>query len=111
MLKDAKCFKKIIIVCGRVDMRKGSAGLSAIVQLKYDMRTTEKGTLFLFRGRRSDRLKGLVWEGDGYLVLSKALKTGSFQWPRNTEEAISITQEQFERLMNGFTIDSTIRGR
>ena len=109
MLKDAKCFKKIVIVCGRVDMRKGADGLAAIVRLRYGINTLEKDTLFLFRGLHTDRIRGLVWEGDGYLLLSKRLIRGSFQWPRNREEAKTITQEEFERLMNGFAIDPVIR--
>ena len=88
---------------------EGSAGLSAIVQLKYDIRTTEKGTLFLFRGRRSDRLKGLVWEGDGFLLLYKRLSDGKFQWPRSMEEMKMMDEEQFHRLMSGFAIESSIK--
>ena len=108
MLKDAKCFKKIVIICGRVDMRKGADGLAAIVRLNYGMNTLEKDTLFLFHGRRSDRIKGLVWDQDGYLLLSKRLFQGAFQWPRNRDEAKAITQEEFERLMDGFSIESSI---
>ena len=61
--------------------------------------------LFLFCGSRTDRIKGLVFEGDGYLLLYKRLTKGNFRWPRNTQEAMSITQE----LMQGMTIVSNIR--
>ena len=108
MLKDAKCFKKIVIVCGKVDLRKGADGLAAIVRLNYGMSTVEKDTLFLFRGCSSNKIKGIVWEGDGLLLLSKTLLQGTFQWPKNRDEAKAITQEDFERLMNGFSIESSI---
>ena len=108
MLKDAKCFKKIIIVCGRVDLRKGANGLAAIVRLNYGINTMEKDVLFLFRGLSASKIRGLCWEGDGYLLLSKTLVRGSYSWPKNREEAKAITQEQFERLMDGFSIESTI---
>ena len=58
---------------------------------------------------RSDRIKGLVFEGDGYLLLYKRLSAGKFQWPRTPQEAMCITQEQFDWLMSGMMVVSTIR--
>lgn len=73
------------------------------------MSSCEKDVLFLFCGTKSDRIKGLVFEGDGYLLLYKRLGAGRFRWPRNKQEAMEITQEQFDWLMQGMTIVSTIR--
>ncbi len=109
MLNDAKGFSRIVIACGRTDLRRGIDGLAAIVQEQFQMDPGEKNVLFLFCGTRPDRIKGLVYEGDGYLLLYKRLSTGKFRWPRNRQEAMSITQEQFEWLMKGMTIVSTIR--
>ena len=64
MLKDGIGFSRVIVCCGRVDLRKGIPGLTAYVRLNYGLSTTEKGTLFLFCGNRSDRIKGIVFEGD-----------------------------------------------
>ena len=36
-------------------------------------------------------IKGLVWEGDGFLLLYKRLELGGFSWPRTKEEALEIT--------------------
>lgn len=51
-------------------------------------------------------IKALVWEGDGFLVMTKKTSNGHFMWPRNREEVMSLTPEQFGRLMHGFTISS-----
>lgn len=109
MLNDARGFKRIVIACGKTDLRRGVDGLVTIVQEQFKMEPGERGVLFLFCGTKSDRIKGLVYEGDGYLLLYKRLSSGRFRWPRNQQEAMSITQEQFDWLMRGLTIVSTIR--
>ena len=112
MLKEGAGCTKVIICCGTVDLRRGVDGLAAYVRLNYGLDTTEKGTLFLFCGRRADRIKGIMFEGDGMLLLNKKLSHGNrFHWPRTTEEARELTEDQFLRLMNGFPIDSTITER
>lgn len=110
MLNDATetTFKKVYLACGRTDLRCGAMGLAALVKLKYQLDPYDKGTLFLFCGRRLDRIRGLLWEGDGFLLISKALCNGRFQWPRNSEDLRSLTYEQYRLLMSGFTIDRGI---
>ena len=87
----------IYIVCGHTDMRKSIDGLAAIVsqQFKLDLFSD---SLFLFCGRRRDRLKALLWEGDGFIMLYKRLENGRFNWPRNEQEVRNLTQEQFAKL-------------
>ena len=78
-------------------MRKSIDGLAAIVsqQFKLDLFSD---SLFLFCGRRRDRLKALLWEGDGFIMLYKRLENGRFNWPRNEQEVRNLTQEQFAKL-------------
>ncbi len=109
MLNDAKGFSRIIIACGRTDLRRGIDGLAAVVAEQFQLDPAEKNVLFLFCGTKTDRIKGIVFEGDGYLLLYKRLSAGRFRWPRTQEEAMAITQEQFDLLMQGMTIVSTIR--
>lgn len=104
MLNNATCFSKVYIVCGRTDLRKGIDGLSALIKFQYELDPFEKDILFLFCGRRTDRIKGLVWEGDGFLLLYKRLNIGGFSWPRNRDEALEITKEQYSMLMKGLEI-------
>lgn len=72
----------------------GIDGLASMVQqqLQLDPFTN---TLFLFCGRRWDRIKALYWEGDEFLLLYKRLKSGSFQWLRSEEEAKLLTPQQY----------------
>lgn len=101
MLAEAAGAKRIIIACGRVDLRKGIDGLAQLIRTKYDLNPFEKNVLFLFCGCRGDRIKGLLWEGTGFLLLYKRLEDGAFIWSRNTEEAAELTHEQYQMLMSG----------
>lgn len=108
MLSESK-FQEVYVACGYTDLRKGIDGLAAIVANQFELDPFRKDILFLFCGRRADRIKGLVWEGDGFLLLYKRLQDGHFQWPRNQDEATQITQEQYEWLMDGMSIQSSIK--
>lgn len=66
------------IVTGYTDLRRSIDGLAAIVQAQMQL-DPYSTALFLFCGRRCDRIKGLLWEGDGFLLLYKRLDNGKFQ--------------------------------
>ena len=84
---------------GYTDLRHGIEGLTAIVRFQFHLDPYDKNTLFLFCGRRSDRIKALLWEGDGFLLMYKRLETGAFSWPRSADEAVAIAEEQYRLLM------------
>jgi len=109
MLREASGIKRVILACGRTDLRKGMDSLAALVRLAYGLDPLEEGTLFLFCGLKKDRLKGLVFEGIGFCLLTIRLTDGKFQWPNTPDEARDITMEQYHRLMDGFAIESSIR--
>ena len=101
MLEDAAAIRKVVIACGYVDLRKGIDGLSMIIGDRYRQNPFEKGTLFLFCGRRSDRIKGLLWMGNGFLLLYKRLESGYLSWPRSSESAGVLSVVDFQYLMLG----------
>lgn len=109
MLNDAKSFKKVYIACGRTDLRYGIDGLAMIIQTQFHLNPFDEGTLFLFCGTKSDRIKGLLWEGDGFLLLIKRLENGRYQWPRSIQELKEMSQQQYEWLMQGLTVEPTIK--
>ena len=108
MLNDATCFKKIFIVTGYTDLRSGIDRLADTIRSYLGEDAIEADTLYLFCGRRTDRIKGLVWEEDGFLLIYKRLEAGTFQWPRSEAEARNITSEQYHLLMSGYSIDPSI---
>ena len=85
-------------------MRKSIDGLCALVQTQYQMNPYGR-SIFLFCGRRTDRIKALLYEGDGFLLLYKRLSDGKFRWPRNESEVKDITMQQYRWLMDGLAIE------
>ena len=104
MLNDLPCGTQVYLVTGYTDLRRSIDGLAAIVQGQLQLDPFCKG-FFLFCGRRCDRIKGLLWEGDGFLLLYKRLDNGRFQWPRNETEAKLLTPQQTRWLLEGLTIE------
>ena len=78
MLNDLPAGQQVYLITGYTDLRRSIDGLATIVQsqLQLDPFST---ALFLFCGRRRNRIKGLLWEGDGFLLLYKRLDNGQFQ--------------------------------
>ena len=104
MLNDFTGAEHIWIACGYTDLRKGIDGLALLVQKNFELDPFGNG-LFLFCGKRNDRIKALYWEGDGFVLLYKRLERGRFQWPRTQAQALSVTVQQFRWLMEGLCIE------
>ena len=68
MLSDFTGAEKVYIACGYTDLRRGIDGLAAMVQQEFSL-DPFTNTLFLFCGRRRDRIKALYWEGNGFVLL------------------------------------------
>ena len=96
--------ENVYVACGYTDMRRSIDGLAVTVQKVFRL-DPFTNSLYLFCGKRSDRIKALYWEGDGFLLLYKRLERGRFQWPRHETEARRITPQQLRWLMEGLHIE------
>ena len=110
MLSDFTGADKVNIACGYTDLRRGIDGLAGIVQQQFHL-DPFTNTLFLFCGRRRDRIKALYWEGNGFVLLYKRLENGVFQWSRSEAEARELTPQQYRWLMEGLQIHGGITDR
>ena len=84
MLNDFNCSCPVYIACGYTDLRRGIDGLAGIVQSQFQMDPFQRA-MFLFCGRKRDRLKALYWEGDGFLLLYKTAGTGQLSMAEDEE--------------------------
>lgn len=85
-------------------MRKGIDGLAAIIEGVFELDPFGR-SLFLFCGRNRCKIKGLLWDGDGFLLLYKRLDNGVYRWPRCEAEAKVLTAQQVRWLLEGLEIE------
>ena len=107
MLSDAFEIRRVILCCGYVDMRRGMEGLAQIIGDRFKLNPYDKGTMFLFCGRRTDRIKALLWMGNGFILMYRRFEDGHLSWPRTSEQAAELTEEQYHLLMRGYDPVST----
>jgi transposase len=91
---------KVWLATGQTDMRKGMNSLALQVQEKLG-RNPHAGDLFVFRGKRADKVKMIWHDGLGMSLYLKRLERGAFIWPSITDGALSITGAQLNYLLSG----------
>ena len=81
-------------------MRRGLDGLSAIVQQSLG-HSPCAGSAFVFRNRAGNRLRLLLWDGNGVWLCQRRLHQGGFIWPRVGDAVFAMTQAQWQWLIAG----------
>ena len=71
MHNDGTGFKKVYMATGCTDMRKDIDGFARIIRFQFNLDSYDKNMLFLLCGKRTGCIRGLIWEGDGFLLLYK----------------------------------------
>jgi transposase len=83
-----------------VDFRKGAEGLAALV--RDGMKTDPfSGAVYVFRAKRADRVKLIVWDGTGVCLFAKRLEDGAFRWPNVQDGVMHLTAAQLSALLEG----------
>lgn len=91
---------QIWLAVAPVDMRRGLDGLSAIVQQSLG-HSPCAGSAFIFRNRAGNRLRLLLWDGNGAWLCQRRLHRGSFVWPKATDTCFAMSQDQWQWLIAG----------
>lgn len=91
---------RIVIATKPVDFRKGHDGLAAVAQKQLGL-DPHSGVVVVFRSRRGDRIKILVWDGSGIVLTYKRLEQGKFAWPAVRDGVMRLSRAQFEALFEG----------
>ena len=91
---------KVYIRPGATDLRKGSLGLSMIINNQMKKNVLD-GSLYLFCNKNRKLLKIIYWDKSGYWLAQKRLEESTWPWPSTEEEVREITQHQLEMLLEG----------
>ena len=93
-------YRKIFIKCGYTDLRCGIRSLSEMLRLLYNV-SFEEGDLYVFCGKSAKTFKGLIYEKEGFLLVSILLDVDRVKWIRDVDDIVEITSEQFQRILKG----------
>ena len=91
---------RVLVAIRPVDFRKGMDGLAALVQHELGS-DPFSGVVYVFRSKRADRVKLLVFDGTGLVLVSKRLEAGQFRWPRAGDGVMRLTAAQLSALLEG----------
>jgi transposase len=91
---------RVLLAPRPVDFRKGMDGLAVLVQraLRAD---PFAGEVFIFRPKRANRVKILVYDGTGLVLYAKRLEAGRFCWPSPAEGVMRLSAAQLATLLEG----------
>ena len=82
---------------------KQSNGLAAIIELELGHNHFDGG-LYVFTNRAHNKIKCLMWEGNGFVLYYKALAEEYFKWTKPDDDVISLTETQINWLLDGYDL-------
>jgi transposase len=91
---------RVLVATKPVDFRKGMNGLAALVKERLSA-DPFSGVIYVFRSKRSDRIKLLFWDGSGVCLFAKRLEGGKFRWPRIEDGVMRLSAAQLSALVEG----------
>jgi transposase len=91
---------RVLVATRPVDFRTGVDGLAALVRETISS-DPFSGAVYVFRAKRTDRVKLIFWDGTGVVLISKRLEDGEFRWPKVQDGVIRLTAAQLSALLEG----------
>jgi transposase len=91
---------RVLVATRPVDFRKGAHGLSALAA-EVLAEDPFSGAVIVFRAKRADRIKLLVWDGSGLVLVWKQLQQGAFRWPPVMDGVMKLSAVEFAALFDG----------
>jgi transposase len=91
---------RVYVATRPVDFRKGIDGLALAVQEMFGL-DPFCGAAFVFRSKRADRIKVLVWDRTGMVLVHKRLEGAKFVWPQVRDGVMRMSPAQFSALFEG----------
>lgn len=90
----------MLVATRPVDFRKGAHSLAALAAevLGED---PFSGAVIVFRAKRADRLKILVWDTSGVVLVWKQLQQNTFRWPPVMDGVMKLSAVEFAALFDG----------
>jgi transposase len=91
---------RVLLATKPVDFRRGAHSLAALAaeELGAD---PFSGVVLVFRSKRADRMKILVWDGSGLVLIWKQLEANTFRWPPVVDGAVRLSAVEFAALFDG----------
>ena len=91
---------RVLIATRPIDFRKGAHSLAA---LAAEMLGEDpfSGVVIVFRSKRADRLKILVWDTSGLVLVWKQLQQNAFRWPPVMDGVMRLSAVEFAALFDG----------
>jgi transposase len=91
---------RVMVATKPVDFRKGAEGLAALVreEMKAD---PFSGAVYVFRAKRTDRVKLVFWDGTGVCLFAKRLEDGEFRWPKVQDGVMRLSAAELSALLEG----------
>jgi transposase len=91
---------RVLVATRPIDFRKGAHSLAALAteELGED---PFSGVVIVFRAKRGDRLKILVWDTSGLVLIWKQLQQGAFRWPPVMDGTMKLSAVEFAALFDG----------
>jgi transposase len=102
---------RVLLATRPIDFRKGAHSLAVLAQ-EVLAEDPFSGVVIVYRAKRSDRLKILVWDTSGLVLVWKQLQQGSFRWPPIVDGVMKLSPVEFAALFDGldWTRVQTVKG-